>query len=54
MKTSEKLSGLATEVENLCIDLGYDFNESFDHQFAEIRREIENLKSINNGGVGTQ
>lgn len=48
MKTSVKLSGLATEIENLCVEVGYDFNESLDHQFAEIRREIEKLESGNN------
>ena len=45
MKTSEKLLDLALEVENLCEDMGYDFNESFDQQFGEIRREIEELES---------
>ena len=45
MKTSEKLLDLALEVENLCEDMGYDFNESFDNQFGEIRREIEEMES---------
>lgn len=44
MKTSEKLLDLAIEVETLCVDIGADFNESFDQQFAEIRREIEELE----------
>lgn len=49
MKTSEKLLELATEVENLCYDIGYDFNESFDNQFGEIRREIEALEFQSSG-----
>jgi len=44
MKTSEKLLALSLEVENLCEDVGYEFNESFDQQFGEIRREIEVLE----------
>jgi len=42
--TSEKLLGLALEVENLCEDIGHDFNESFDKQFGEIRMEVEELE----------
>ena len=45
MKTSEKVLALAIEVENMCIDLGVDFDEHLDHQFGEIRREIEILES---------
>ena len=49
MKTSVKLLDLALEVENLCENIGYDFNESFDQQFGEIRREIEELESHSSG-----
>ena len=45
MKTSEKILSLALEVENLCEAMGFDFNESFDQQFGEIRREIEFLET---------
>ena len=44
MKPSVKLLSLALEIDNLCEDVGYDFNEYFDPQFGEIIREIEDLE----------
>ena len=45
MKTSEKILEIALEVENLLEETGYDFNESLDQKFADIRREVEALES---------
>jgi len=47
MKTSVKILEIALDVENLLEETGYDFSESLDQRFSEIRREVETLESIN-------